>query len=274
MIEKGIAIIQVRMTSKRLPGKVLMDLVGKPILWHIVERLKVCKFIDKIVVATSIEESDNPIYEFCFKENINCFRGSLENVYQRYLDIINLNKFKYFARITGDSPLISPEFIDKQIEALNAHDADIVWLLKNSNLLAGQGVQSCNSLKSMKKKITSPEDKEHVGSIFISENPQDFKILAMNPPLKYAFEKFRVSVDELKDYKMMDNLYRSLWEDKPINIENAIDWMIDNRHLSLINTSVKDSSANVKVNLKKDIWRNNVKYICDWYEPSKLLSYS
>tara|TARA_B100000989_G_C19525556_1_gene466654 strand:- start:209 stop:1027 length:819 start_codon:yes stop_codon:yes gene_type:complete len=271
MIEKGIAIIQARMNSKRLPGKSLMDLVGKPILWHIVQRLKGCKFIDKIIVATSIEESDNPIYEFCFKENINCFRGSLENVYQRYLDVINLNKFKYFARITGDSPLISPEFIDKQIVALNAHDADLIWLLKNTNLLAGQGVQSCASLKSLKEKIISSEDKEHVASIFISNNPDRFRIVGINPPAKYTLENFRVSVDELKDYKMMKNLYESLWEDQPIKIEHAINWMLNNKHLSSSNKSVKDSLANAKVNLKKNIWSNNVKYICDWDQPSKLL---
>ena len=81
---KVVAIIQARMSSSRLPGKVLMPLANKPVLAHIVERLSYCKMIEKIVVATTDEVSDDLVADYCANNNIDCYRGSLEDVLDRY----------------------------------------------------------------------------------------------------------------------------------------------------------------------------------------------
>ena len=115
----AIAIIQARMSSTRLPGKVLLPLAGKPVIHHIVDRAKSCENIGKVVVATSVENSDNPLVEYCKKNNIEYYRGNLNNVLSRFIAILNLNNYDYCVRITGDCPLIHPPFIDSQILALN-----------------------------------------------------------------------------------------------------------------------------------------------------------
>ena len=79
-----VAIIQARMSSSRLPGKVLLPLVEKPVLAHVIERLSYSRMIEKIVVATSVDSSDDSIADFCHENNISCYRGSLEDVLDRY----------------------------------------------------------------------------------------------------------------------------------------------------------------------------------------------
>ncbi len=271
MTKNAIAIIQARMSSKRLPGKVLMDLAGKPMLWHIYHRLKNCKYVDEIVIATSKEKSDDKISNFCHQVNWNCYRGSLNNVYERFIEILERKDFPYFVRVTGDSPLIYPEFIDKQIIALRSHNCDIVWLAKNSSLLAGQGVQSSKSLINLKKIVSSKEDKEHVASVYISNNPEKFKIIGLNPPQIFIGDKFRVSVDEIEDYEMMKILYEQLWNKKTIEINNAINWMLENIQISQKNLNIDDSNINKEVKRKINSWSSKVKDFCDWNDPSILI---
>ena len=270
MTKSAIAIIQARMSSSRLPGKVLMSLSQKPMLWHIVERLKECKYVEKIIVATSEEKSDDPIEKFCKEQKILFSRGSLNNVFKRYINIIKKYNYPFFVRVTGDCPLISPSFIDKQIIALNAHKTDLIWLNQNTPLLVGQGAQSSSSLKKLENIIQTDEDKEHVASIYISNNPSEFKIIGMIPPDFYLNKDFRITVDEPEDYEMMKNLYQELWKNKPIEIEDAINWMNLNNSIIEVNKSVQDSLVNKKIKKKFKKWEKVVKQFCDWDNPEKI----
>ena len=141
-IPKAIAIIQARCSSTRLPGKVLKLLAGKPMIWHIANRAQACNHVDKVVIATSDEASDDPLSDFCESAGLDCYRGSLSNVLNRFLTVLENNPHQYFVRITGDCPLIHPPFIDRQIEILHNYDADMVRLEKPSSVLEGQGVHS------------------------------------------------------------------------------------------------------------------------------------
>ena len=265
MSKNAIAIIQARMSSKRLPGKVLLNLAGKPMLWHIIQRLKKCKYVDKIVIATSVEVSDNPIEDFCRKNDFLFYRGSLNNVFQRFIDVIRNYPHNYFVRITADCPLITPVFIDKQIIALKKYDADLVCLTEDIPVLAGQGVQSCKSLLRIVDKIISKEDKEHVASIYITNNPKEFQIVGLNAPEIYTKNKFRVTVDELDDYNFMNSLYEKLWENnKPIDTVEAINWMKSNNSIININKNVEDSKVNRLVKSKHKLLLDNVKFLFDW----------
>ena len=95
MDNSAIAIIQARMSSTRLPGKVLLPLAEKPMIQQIVDRVKSCHNVSKVVVATSLEESDNPLANYCENNSIEYFRGSLSNVLNRYTTILTKFKFKY-----------------------------------------------------------------------------------------------------------------------------------------------------------------------------------
>ena len=120
-----VAIIQARMSSTRLPGKVLKPLIGKPIIHHIYERVKRCSEVDNVVVATSTDLSDDELYRYCEDNQITCIRGDLQNVLQRFFDVLAKYPSQYIVRITGDCPLIHPPFIDDQIRALKYFDADL-----------------------------------------------------------------------------------------------------------------------------------------------------
>jgi len=119
-----VAIIQARMSSTRLPGKVLLDLGGRSVLSRMVERVRLSKLITRVVVATTIDPSDEPIVKMCQDEKIDVFRGSLPDVLDRYYQAATKYQAEIVVRLTGDCPLIDPQLIDQTIQALIDQKAD------------------------------------------------------------------------------------------------------------------------------------------------------
>src|SRR5438477_2593497 len=107
-----VAIIQARMSSTRLPGKVLLDIAGQPMLWRVISRVCRTKTIEQIVVATSTAAADDAISAFCAERGIVCFRGSETDVLDRYYQAARSVQAKTIVRITADCPLLDPEVID------------------------------------------------------------------------------------------------------------------------------------------------------------------
>lgn len=103
-MQKTIAIIQARMSSTRLPGKVMLPLAGSPVIWHVYNRAQKCKYVDEVIVATSIDKSDDELVDFLKANNMNFYRGSLDNVLKRFMDIVYEKKPQYVVRITADCP--------------------------------------------------------------------------------------------------------------------------------------------------------------------------
>lgn len=112
---KTVAIIQARMGSTRLPGKVLATIAGKPMLWHVVQRTRRAKALDQVIVATSDEPDDNVVAEFCTEFAIDCFRGVKEDVLDRYYQVARQFSDATIVRITADCPLIDSLVIDKVV---------------------------------------------------------------------------------------------------------------------------------------------------------------
>jgi len=110
-----VAIIQGRMGSSRLPGKVLLDIAGKPMLQHVIERTQRAQNITSVVVATSCDPLDDPIAAFCAHTGVSCARGSLHDVLDRFYQAANAHKADVVVRITADCPVIDPELIDRTI---------------------------------------------------------------------------------------------------------------------------------------------------------------
>lgn len=189
----AIAIIQARLSSSCLPGKVLKPLAGQPMIWHIVQRARACQRVDQVVVATSVEPSDDALAAFCAEADIPCHRGSLHNVLSRYLEVLDAHPHPYCVRITGDCPLIDPDFIDRQIQALEAHDGDQTWLSAPAPVLGGQGVHSTRSLKAIAERSNHPDDLEHVGSRYLAEHPEQFRIIGLHPPKALSDANWRLT---------------------------------------------------------------------------------
>ncbi|MRS03688.1 acylneuraminate cytidylyltransferase, partial [bacterium] len=119
-----VAILQARMSSTRLPGKVLLDLGGRSVLSRMVERVRQSKLVTRVVVATTIDPSDEPIVKLCQDENIDVFRGSLPDVLDRYYQAATKYHADIVIRLTGDCPLIDADLIDQTIQALMDQKAD------------------------------------------------------------------------------------------------------------------------------------------------------
>ena len=261
---KAIAIIQARCSSTRLPGKVLKTLAGKPMIWHIAKRAESCEHVDQVVVATSTETSDDPLADFCEQAGLGYFRGSLSNVLSRYLSVLEQSPHAYVVRVTGDCPLIHPPFIDRQIELLHRHDADMVRIDQQSSLLEGQGVHSSRSLRQVAERSTHPDDLEHVGSRYFSEHPGLFRTVELQIPPKLSGIQWRLTVDEEADYALMAKLYGHLYKEKPIPLEKTTAFLKSHPELAAMNQNVQHSAINQQLAAMRETSRSPVVASVPW----------
>jgi len=195
-----LAIIQARMRSKRFKGKVLKEISGKPLLWHVVNRVRHSK-IDDLVVATTINPEDDPIVRFAEEYHIKTFRGSEEDVLDRFYQAAK--KVKNIVRVCGDNPLIDPETIDTVINLYDGYD-----YFSNRSYPEGLHVEvfSFEVLEQAWKEAKSFE-REHV-TPFIYHHDERFKIggiVANLPPM-------RLCVDYPCDLELVREVYKKLWQ--------------------------------------------------------------
>ncbi|HTC84121.1 MAG TPA: NTP transferase domain-containing protein, partial [Rhizomicrobium sp.] len=134
-----VAVIQARMGSSRLPGKVLMPVAGEPLLWHILHRLNKCRMVDAVAVATSTDPGDDAIAQFCADSGVTCVRGPLHNVLERYRLAAAKTVAQTLLRVTGDAPLIDPGLIDYLVYTIVKAGADYVQF-ETGTLCAHEGV--------------------------------------------------------------------------------------------------------------------------------------
>jgi len=192
---KAAAIIQARMGSTRLPGKVMKDLLGKPVLWHDIQRIKQSELIDEIIIATTTKKQDQVIYEKALEWGVKAFRGSEEDVLKRYYDAAAENGVDTVVRITSDCPLIDPHVIDEIVEYYNVHDYTLVTNagsdLKNRTYPRGFDTEvfSFNVLEEAFNKAEERYQREHV-TPFIYENPDSS--FSMEPA------EFKKMVDDIR----------------------------------------------------------------------------
>ena len=245
------------MSSTRLPGKVLLPLAGKPVIHHIVDRAKSCENVEKVVVATSVENSDNPLVEYCQENKIDYYRGSLDNVLSRFVEILNINNFEYCVRITGDCPLIHPPFIDAQILALNKYNGDLLWSEKQNSVLEGQGVISSKAIIYVSEKSNDPDDLEHVGSTYFLNNQDEFKYVELKVPKEYYKYNYRLTVDEKNDYEFLIDIYNQNWDSQQIRLTDVLGWLDGLDRSKIKNQKIQHSHINQQLNIKRKSFKPN-----------------
>jgi len=199
-------IVQARLNSERLPGKVLKEIAGKPMLKWIIERLKNTKLKSQIIIATSDQRTDDLIDIFAKKEGISCFRGSLENVIDRFIKSCEKFNSPYFVRICGDSPLIDPKLIDRAISISKDNNFDIISNVEKRTFPKGQSVElvKLDSLKKLYQEDLSSNEKEHVTRGFY-QRKNNYKIVNFKSSNK-IFSKIQLSVDTKDDFKKIESL--------------------------------------------------------------------
>jgi len=232
-------IIQARMNSTRLPGKVLMNIDGKfPALFYTVEQLKNSKLLEKIVIATSSNQEDNNIEKFCRKYNIKCFRGSLENVLDRYYQCAKEFGITTIVRIPADKPLIDPEIVDEVIQKFKENSFDCVTNFQPSTIPSGTEVEifSFSALETAWKNASSAFDKEHV-TPYIYKNKEQFKIF--NVVNKEDLSNFRWALDYKEDLELIRKIVMKI-EKRPILTRDIINLLNKEKELIKINQNVKN----------------------------------
>lgn len=193
-------IIQAYMGSKRLPGKILKVINNKTILEHILFRLTFLKHNAKIVLATSILPCDNIVEEFCIKVNINCFRGSKENVLERYYMCAKKYGFCNIVRLTGDNPFVDIEELANLIDLHFQAASDFSNSFESLPVGVGAEVFSFSALEKSYLEGKAPHHREHVDE-YMLENPAVFKTSILKVPPDKNRHDIRLTVDTEDDYR-------------------------------------------------------------------------
>tara|TARA_B110000438_G_scaffold273678_1_gene293260 strand:+ start:6204 stop:6974 length:771 start_codon:yes stop_codon:yes gene_type:complete len=235
---KILGIVQARMGSSRLPGKVMYKLNEKTILETIVLMLKDSKFLDKIIVATTNLKEDDVIIDLCKKIGIDSFRGSSKNVLERYYECAKKYDGDIIVRITGDSPIIDYKLIDKAIQLCQENNYD--YISNVMHLTYPLGYNSCEvfPFRILKKLYYSNPDlmsKEHV-TYHIRKYPELYNIGELSAPLLLQRPNWRLTIDYEEDYQLMKKLFSLFYRDNYIiNYESLVKFLERNSDILEIN---------------------------------------
>jgi spore coat polysaccharide biosynthesis protein SpsF len=243
-------IIQARMGSTRLPGKVLKKINGKvPMLKFQLDQLKYSKCIEKIVVATTNMEEDDEIVNFCKANDVECFRGESENVLDRYYQCAKKFNFSIILRIPSDKPLIDPEIVDEIIGKFDLEYYDYVSNFLTLSYPSGTEVEvlSSKTLESVWKKARLPSELEHV-TRYIHTHQDEFNLLN----IEYSKDLSNIgwAVDRIEDLELVNEIVSKITK-RPILMNDILELFGKEPSLAEINRNVDREEGNIK-SLKDD----------------------
>lgn len=236
-----IATISARMGSTRLPGKVLMPLCGKPVLEHIIERVKLSKYFDDIIIATTINPLDDAIEVFAKKHDYHFYRGSEEDVLARVYEAAKSLDADIVYRGMGDSPLVDHRIVDDLIEKLSEGNYDLV-----SNEMGDAPVPdgfdatvfTLKALEEGYREATHPEMREHV-TIHIKTDPERYKILALKAEGHMRESGLRLTLDTQEDYEVISKVYDALYYNNlDFSADDIIQFLMNHPDIAAINSGI------------------------------------
>lgn len=239
------AIIQARMSSARLPGKVLLPINGRPMLSYMIERVKQARRIDKVVLATSSDRSDDGIAEFCREERVLCYRGNLDDVLDRYYQAAKLSEGDVIVRLTGDCPLIDPQMIDAVVGFFVNGQYDYVGNSTPPNATVPDGMDvevfSFAKLEQAWQEAQKPSDREHV-TFYFWKNPQLFKVGRYDLPENLA--RYRLTVDYPEDFALVRRIFTELYpRNAGFGLPDIVQFLAGNPSLQQMNNAIKPNQG-------------------------------
>ena len=223
-----LAILQARMSSTRLPGKVMRPILGQPMIGRQIERLKRAERLTSIVVATSTEASDDVIEAYVKTQGVACHRGDLNDVLARFIGVLDTAPdADTFVRLTADCPLADWRLIDRCIEAHEASGADYTYTGLGWTYPKGLDVEVCRTtaLRRAQRETRDAYDHEHV-TPYLYHHPELFRLnpITRDPPLRY-----RWTVDTPEDFAFVTAVYEALYPGNPaFTSEDILDWQAAN----------------------------------------------
>ena len=237
------AIIQARCGSTRFPNKVFADVNGKPLIWHVVNRLTHAKTIDKIVIATTTNSKDDIIEKWCKENNVACYRGSESDVLNRYYSASVAHPSDVVVRITADDPFKEPAVIDAVVNKLINEGYDHVTNNFPPSFPEGLDCEAFkfSALKKSEETTQDPFEREHVTQ-YIYHNPDKFKIGNVSSENNLSY--LRWTIDKEEDYEMVKEIYahRDPKNSGILLLDEILDILDKNPEISNINSSVERSA--------------------------------
>ncbi len=267
---KIVAIIQGRMSSSRLPGKVLLEIAGKPMIQHVIERTRRARTLDLVTVATTTDPSDDPVAVFAASLEVPCTRGSLHDVLDRYYQAAKMHEADVIVRITADCPAIDPEVIDQTVKLITAHSSPQPARQSRGGLITdfscnrlpppftrsfpiGLDVEACSlaALERAWKESTETFHREHVMP-FLYEgtrlaqrtpdlaegiSPRGFRIAQLHHTPDYG--SLRWTVDTPEDLTLIREIFARLGQKTNFTWYDVLEIVQKNPELAEINAGVR-----------------------------------
>jgi spore coat polysaccharide biosynthesis protein SpsF len=213
---KIIDIVEARMTSSRLPGKVMLECQGKPMLGHMIERLKRSQELDGIVVATTTNSDDDVLEDLAGKLGVGCFRGSEDDVLDRVLQAAHEFNADIIVETPGDCPCLDWTILDDVVRAYHRRGHDYVSNNLKPSYPGGMDVQvfSTAVLEDVARRTSDPVDHEHV-SLYIYRHPEIYKSSNVEAPADQYDPGIKFLLDTLADFDFIRAAYDALYPTKP-----------------------------------------------------------
>lgn len=233
-------IVQARMTSTRLPGKVLMPLAGRPMLACLLERLYRVSLADKVIVATTTNATDDVLIDFCQTHGVTYYRGPEHDVLARYAGAAEENSVDTIIRVTSDCPLLEPQLVEDVIAAFKQAKGNVDYV---SNMIEptypyGMAVEvfSRDVLQQTYREAKDPAEREHV-TPFIYWRPQRYRLKSIKQDRDLSHHRW--TVDTPEDYRLVKLIYEAVYPSNPqfdtTDVLNILDqnpeWLLINRHI-------------------------------------------
>lgn len=241
---KTVAIIQARMGSTRLPGKVLRPLCGQPVLAHVLERVRLCRRLDGIVVATSTHPADDAIAEACQGWQTPCFRGSEDDVLARFYGAAATAGAASVVRVTADCPLFDGWLLNEMLGVFQEINQPVVQVDYLSNVLERRYPRGLDAeiftfaaLEQAHREARSPREREHV-TPYLYGHPEKFRLYSYRAPEDWS--RYRWTLDTTEDWALMEALYQALHQPgNPFTTQQVLDLLAARPELAQLNASVR-----------------------------------
>ena len=233
-----VAFIQARVGSTRLPGKVLMDLGGKPVVLRVIERVRKASNVDEVLVVTTFDPKDLPIVKLCAEIGVRVFCGSEDDVLDRFYQAAKLLKPEHIVRITADCPVMDPAVVSRVVAQHLQGNSDYTSNTIEEHFPDGEDVEvfSFEALKRAWKEADLMSEREHV-TLYIRNHPERFSLSSVKSDLNLSNQRWTLDTD--KDYAFLTSLYKELGSrDEYFGMDEIIALLTERDELNTINAGM------------------------------------
>jgi len=236
-----VATVQVRMGSSRLPGKVMREIAGKPLLGHLLDRLALSDRLDGVVVATSVRAENDAIERYCGSRGVACFRGDEDDVLGRMLGALRSLNAVVGVEVFGDCPLIDPAIVDQFVDLFTQADGALDFVGNDLTTTWPPGMEvevfSVAALADADRRCADPAIREH-GTLFIRQNPARYRLRNVEAPAQLRRPDIELEVDTAEDLAVLDQVLAHFADRRDVGLAELIAFMDAHPQIASANRDV------------------------------------